>query len=277
MSEEKETETTPPKKYSRYRTVRQQDTKVEHPPPAAPVKQDGVSRSMSRYRRPRAPTNSQLNSPPVPSIPIPRSPQAINPSPVKGGTRRVTDPVQSPLKQQLPTRHDTVAGHRGGRESEVERRQRKAQEAIDREAQRQRALKEQEAQQLKQAQLRAEQARLTEEEAKRLLAEQKRKDLERLEAELDAAGPPLPPVKSPGRDKFVLFSRKRAATKTSPPATERGTSNSLSISRTKSDDSPGSTEPTFRVLEQKPNADAPISAVNSGERVSFEIFCTQQC
>lgn len=274
MSEEKETETTPPKKYSRYRAVRQQDTKVEAPNPSAPVQQDGVSRSMSRYRRPRVPTNSHLNSAPVPSIPIPRIPQAMSPNPVKGGVRRVTEPTQSPPKQQIPTRHDTVAGHRGGRESEAERRQRKAQEAIDREVQRQIAQKEQEAQRLREAQLRAEQALLAEEEAKRLLAEQKRKDLERLEAELDAAGPPLPLVTSPGKDKFGFFSRKRATTKTTPPATERSTSNSLSMSRTKTDDSPAreNTEPTFRVLEQKPNADAPISAVNAGERVSFEVF-----
>jgi hypothetical protein len=166
-------------------------------------------------------------------------------------------------------------------ETETERLQRQAREIREQEDQHRRAQKEQEEQQLANVKSKAEQARLAEEEKERLLAEQKRKDLERLEAELEAAAPPIPRVISPGKekDKFGFFSRKRAGTRDTPPPTVGSGKNSRSMSRSRSNDSPPqvSNEPTFRVIEQKreaivPGTDAPISAVNAGERVSIQYY-----
>ena len=112
----------------------------------------------------------------------------------------------------------------------------------------------------------AERARLAEEENAKLLEEQKRKDLERLQAELDAATPAPVPLASPAKEKFGFFSRKRAATKTSPPRSSESGSVPSTLSQTKSNEPP-------RRIEQGgggivPQTDAPISASNAGERVS---------
>lgn len=284
MSAETESATTPPRKYSRYRAVRQQAEAAKVEPPVVPAQQDGhdarVTRSMSRYRRSRVvPKHDHLTSPPLPSAAIPPIPPAFNANGAKETVRRVTEPTNNSQKQQMPTRHDTVAGPRGqgrARETDVERQQRKAREIREQEDQHRREQKEQEEQELARAKSKMELAREAEEEAARLLAEQKRKDLERLEAELDAAPPP-PRITSPGREKFNFFSRKRAATKVTPPTTAGSGNNSMSISRTKSNDSPPrrSHDPLPRGVEQGgggvvPGADAPISAVNAGERVGFD-------
>jgi hypothetical protein len=102
-----------------------------------------------------------------------------------------------------------------------------------------------------------------EEKNAKLLGEQKRKDLERLQAELDAASPAPALVASPAKEKFG-FLRKRAATKASPRSSE--SSSGPSLSQTKSNEPP-------RRIEQGgggivPQTDAPISASNAGERVS---------
>ena len=100
----------------------------------------------------------------------------------------------------------------------------------------------------------------------RLLQEQKRKDLERLEAELDAAAPAVSlPVTTPLKDKFAFFSKKVTATNVSPPRTS-GSSGRVQLARTRSNEPP-------RGIEQGgggivPQTDAPISASNAGERVS---------
>jgi hypothetical protein len=130
---------------------------------------------------------------------------------------------------------------------EQERQLRKYREEQDRIARQQRAEEE------------AELARKAAEESANLLAEQKRKDLERLQAELEAATPTPPPLPTGPREKLRFFSRKRAQTKTSPPV-------STSLSTTKSTEQP-------RGIEQGgggivPQIDAPISASNAGERVS---------
>jgi hypothetical protein len=242
------------------------------------------TKSMSRYRRTRIVSKTdQIAEPPMPPVPvIPRSnAQVLNshPSAQRDGTRRATDPVQSSQRQQRPVAGNT--GHGRPRETDDERMRRMGKEAHEREAQRRQALKEREEQERisrqQKAVAEAEQARKAEEEAANLLAEQKRKDLERLQAELDAAVPtsPLPPPATSPRDKLRFFSRKRAQTKTSPPATAERGSGSVSLSTTRSNEPP-------RGIEQGgggivPQIDAPISASNAGERVSCVTVVARPC
>lgn len=297
MSEEKDTASPPaPVKYSRYRSVRQQAEASKSPPRLLEPKSEDapVSRSMSRYRRPKShiPRNDQATSPqslpPIPSIP--RAPDLMSP------TRRVTEPAPSPGRQQRLAGNDRYGGRQvqQPRETDAERLQRKAREIREQEEQQRRAEAELAEQKRKIEQekenIEAEQARLAEER----LAEQKRKDLERLEAELDAAGPPPPRITTP-KEKFGFFTRKRAATKVSSTSTAAsGSRNTSEESRARSQDAATrgieqgggnaaqaltseprmkSQEPPPRAIEQGgggivPGTDAPKSAVNAGERVS---------
>jgi len=223
---------------------------------------------MSRYRRSRVVSKDELAAPPpVPSVPIPSRTQTTaaqhHPAP-RDPTRRVTEPVPS---VQAPA----TEREQGGRpkETERERLRRKAQEYRDREAA-QRKLEEQEARE--KAEEDAELARRQEKEAARILAEQKRKDLERLEAELDAAAPIAPKVTSPTREKFSFFSRKRAPTKSTSGSESRSGHNSMSKTRS-NEPPPRSSDPPKAIIEGGggivPQTDAPISASNAGERVSL--------
>ena len=266
----------------RYKSVQQA---VGATSQTSPEKKDGpnVSRSMSRYRRPRNP--NPVQNPPLPAGRIPQAHAQGSPTKPGESVRRVTDPVSStqiPQKQQLPTRHDTVAGTRTParpRETEAESSQRIAREIREQEEQYRRAQKEQEAQELRRIDSMAEQARRVEAEKARLLAEQKRKDLERLEAELEAAASAR--AVSPGKEKLGFFSRRRAATKSStptksaPPSPPESRNPSTSISRLQSHTSlpSSSKESQFKGIEQGgggivPGIDAPMSASNAGERVS---------
>jgi hypothetical protein len=232
---------------------------------------------MSRYRRSRVITKNELADytlpPPVPSIPSRTQTSAAQPLAIRDTTRRVTEPVPS-VQRQAPD-----AGREQGRpkETERERLRRKAQEYRDRE-EAQRKLEEQEARE--KAEEEAELARRKEDEAARILAEQKRKDLERLEAELDAAAPIAPRVTSLGREKFSFFSRKRAATRSAQPRNSESGSGSAanSMSRPRSNEAPRTTRPRSNeapraILEGGggvvPQTDAPISASNAGERVGL--------
>lgn len=223
------------------------------------------------------------------------SPQSLPPIPaiarvpdLTSTARRVTDPV--PSAQRTPG-NDRYGGRQAQRlrETETERLQRKAREIRDQEEQQRRAEREQEEQNRREEQQKAdaeaEQARLAEE----ILAEQKRKDLERLEAELDAASPGPARVTSP-RQKFGFFTRKCAATKVTPPSTTTSASRSSEEPQTKGQGrlSGGNAAPTSesrtrsqdvpsRAIEQGgggvvPGTDAPMSAVNAGERVSCQKF-----
>lgn len=266
MSEDKETSTPP--KYSRYRSVRQAVKAPEPEPQPLPVQKPNNdfsrSKSMSRYRRSMVPArtvqeNGELN-PPVPALPTQRS------APEDGRMRRqTTEPVNG---TQKPVENGRSAGRH--RETDDERLRRKVREFQEREDQQRRVQQEKDEQaRLRQQQkLEAEQERLREQENERLLAEQKCKDLQRLEAELDAAPtPPLSRVISPKRDKFAFFSRKRAPTKTSPPTTAGSGSVSHSVSRSRSNDAPKGIEQGGGGIV--PQTDAPISASNAGERVSL--------
>jgi hypothetical protein len=125
--------------------------------------------------------------------------------------------------------------------------------------------------------------RTQEEENARRLEEQKRKDLERLEAELAAAAarPTSPRKPSPTKDASgveKLFSLKRAVSKKhapKPSSIETGSDTvtavqSNELTKVKSSESP-------QVIVQGgggvvPGIDAPISAVNAGERVGLGAF-----
>lgn len=116
---------------------------------------------------------------------------------------------------------------------------------------------------------RLERQKADEEEAHRILAEQKRKDLERLEITLAAAvaapGPLSPPPASGGSGgKFRIFGRKKSAAKVAAtPPTSGGIGEVKTETRSTSDEMSGR-----RVEAAMVNMDAPVSAVNAGERVS---------
>jgi hypothetical protein len=267
MSHDAEAESTAAQpKYTRYRSVRRAaaDESAAKEQAAASVaareqKGDGPVRSMSRYRRPRAVSKVEQDTnvtsvPAIPALPLGQLNQAVS----RSATRRVAEPTlasQAQTTQFAPPRNVSEGEWTAGREIED-----------------QRAF-----------------AKTVEEK----LAEQKRKDLERLEATLDAAiqGPAVPRVASPAKEKFGFFSKKRAQTKSTPPAapTSAPTSahapaaapaaapSSASIAR-----SGGSNEMPRRSNEPPlprpvgqggavivPGTDAPISAVNAGERVSY--------
>jgi hypothetical protein len=331
MSEEKDatsSETPQPGKYTRYRSVRNPPAKF-YPPPveAMPVKHEentstlGRTKSMARYRRSRVGSPEQSNDtpPPMPTFPSRTKPDTLGNSTGNQRTRRDTDPVTSGTREQPSSsiqRAVTKAGNPGRKETEDERMRRKVVEFREREAQKARAEENQTspredeqtakrreaAQSVKQrkaqAEAEAEELQLKEEETARLLAEQKRKDLERLEATLDAAGPRSPSLTSP-KEKFNFFSRKRAASKAAPPRMSgSGSGSGLSASRTRSIEmSPpkeakttrNASPPSRRVVREPvklpqplrpdqmiqeggggivPQTDAPISASNGGERVS---------
>jgi hypothetical protein len=296
---EKDAATVTPPKYSRYRSVRR--AAKEPPPvlqsspesaPVVPENNDHIAkRSMSRYRHPKTgPRHDQLASPPAHTSPPvaaaspppyhsnnPYNPyHPINPNnnpyrsnnpynPFSQPVRRATEPV--PAKQRHDARSASVGRQtpQNYQETESERLQREAREAQEQEEQQRRARQQQEEE---------EQRILRETEEK--LAEQKRKDLERLEATLDAAvqAPAAQKVTTPVIERLNFFSRKRAKTKTSPPAASSAGTPSLSETRSRAsnDTPPKSNELPRQGSEQGestylPGTDAPISAVNSGERV----------
>lgn len=194
-----------------------------------------VQRSMSRYRRRVGAQDAKHAPMPVPAIPRGMNPQGLLGQPDdKTATRlpapRSPSPPPTPLSPQ-----------------EEEARLRRAHERT-------------------QAQ-RLERQKADEEEAHRILAEQKRKDLERLEITLAAAvaapSPVSPPPASGG--KFKIFGRKKSAAKIkSTPPGSGGKSEAKVETRSTSDEMSGrGIEPAMVGL------DAPVSAVNAGERVSF--------
>ncbi|KAH7323977.1 hypothetical protein BKA65DRAFT_511803 [Rhexocercosporidium sp. MPI-PUGE-AT-0058] len=267
-------------KYSRYRrqTLKPEPEPQPVPEPVQKPNNDfSRSKSMSRYRRSVVPAKAaqiaDYSNPPVPALP---GAQNTNGTDGRNIARRVTEPVNN---SQGEERHGETTGRSQGRyrETEEERMRRKVKEFREREEQ-QRKVEQAKAEQERLRQQRREEEelqRMAEEEPERLLAEQKRKDLERLQAELDAAPPPLP-VASPKKEKFAFFSRKRAVTRTTPPTTSGSGSGTNTMSKSRSNEPPRSTEVPRsteipRGIEQGgggivPQTDAPISASNAGER-----------
>ncbi|KFY07767.1 hypothetical protein V492_06840, partial [Pseudogymnoascus sp. VKM F-4246] len=229
----------PPAKYSRYRSVRKANaaaTAPAPPPPASQNKAEGgmMQRSMSRYRR----RGGAQDAPPVP-MPMPATPGgAIAQDPL--GSREVKTPkLPSPRSPSPPP---TPLSPR-----EEEARLRRAHERT-------------------QAQ-RLERQKADEEEAHRILAEQKRKDLERLEITLAAAvaapGPVSPaPLSGGSGGKFKIFGRKKSAAKVAPtPPGSGGKGEAKVETRSASDEMSGRGVEAAMV-----GIDAPVSAVNAGER-----------
>ncbi|KFY56817.1 hypothetical protein V496_06635 [Pseudogymnoascus sp. VKM F-4515 (FW-2607)] len=228
-----------PAKYSRYRSVRKANTAAMAPAPPAPAspnKPEGgiAQRSMSRYRRRGAAQDAQPAPLPTRTIPQGAIPQdhigRRDDRTTHVPTPRSPSPPPTPLSPQ-----------------EEEARLMRAHERT-------------------QAQ-RLERQKADEEEAHRILAEQKRKDLERLEITLAAAvaapGPLSPPPVSGGSGgKFRIFGRKKSAAKVAAtPPTSGGNGEVKTETRSTSDEMSGR-----RVEAATVNMDAPVSAVNAGER-----------
>ena len=235
-------------KYSRYR---RRTAETEAPPPPPPVveidvkqpKDEGITRSMSRYRRSRVvPKFTDPND--TPTIPeVPQIPRQAHSQSVSAGSRPtdLRQPVRSGTDPLTRMGEETIQEQ--SRETEAERSRRKAKIEVEEEdrrvaeheaqrahtrkgaeleggqkrsgetdaERRRKARKILEEEERREAELDAakdaQKLRGTAEETERILAEQKKKDLERLKAELDAA-PPIQKISSP-REKTRFFSRKK--------------------------------------------------------------------
>ncbi|KAF7923142.1 uncharacterized protein EAE98_007847 [Botrytis deweyae] len=267
-------------KYSRYRSVRALPAKPDPAPPTQDVQQNqntslSRTKSMSRYRRPKvAPQND--HSPPVPSLPVSHV-QSTSPNPAARipMTRRTTDPVDSAIglpsnyaqtRRPIPKRSQTHLGATGESQNYDERQQSyEPNYNSDNGINQQILLSPSHSPPPVSLPV-----QLSDEETERILAEQKRKDLERLEATLDAAANDS--VKSPPQ-KFAFFSSKRRATTTTKPPLPSVLDNIASIQRTIGDGPPRNDAPVINPVGIQqggggivPQTDAPISASNAPER-----------
>jgi hypothetical protein len=248
MSQDSEAETaTVQPKYTRYRSVRRAAAEESAAKELAALeatsrqqKGDGPVRSMSRYRHPRAASKVEQNVIPVPTTTVPTIP-AIPALPIS----QINQAAPSRVSEPAPMHQVQTAQKREGSKPVAQTVEEK-------------------------------------------LAEQKRKDLERLEATLNAAiqGPAVPRIGSPAKDKFGFFSRKKSvkspppAASTPPlpapaapvPAPSRPRSTSIVRSSGSNETPRTSKEPPLPLgpggTVIVPGTDAPISAVNAGERVS---------
>ncbi|QSZ32797.1 hypothetical protein DSL72_002376 [Monilinia vaccinii-corymbosi] len=268
-------------KYSRYRAVRAvPPSKSDHVPPEQDmqhIQNASLSRtkSMSRYRRPKlalkyegssgVPSLSESQGPSRSPIPIPRSPIM----------RRTTDPVgcaaglplnYAQTRRPIPQRSQTHLGATG--EPQDHNGQQQGYESnyySDNGVCQNRVLSPANSPPAVSVPI-----QLSDEETERILAEQKRKDLERLEATLDAAANEL--AKSPP-PKFAFFSSKRRATTTTKPISPGPLDNFASIQRAIADGPPRNDAPVISLMGIQqggggvvPQTDAPISASNAPER-----------
>ena len=246
MSADKDASASAPPKYARYRNVKSASSLKAQEPGKNNELEDTVQRSRSRYRHQAAPTTEGKTLPPVPR------PAA----PIQDAIRRATEPISSQGASGGEGRGRQTRGY--SQETEAERLRRQRQEAKDHENVERRQLQK-EAELRLEREAESERARLEEQTASKLLQDQKRKDLQRLDAELAAAAAPVSPAPS-SKDKFSgFFSRKRA-----PTATTKS-SNSGPGTRTSSTDlTQGIQQGGGGIV---PGTDAPVSAVNAGERV----------
>ncbi|KAF7890391.1 hypothetical protein EAF00_008706 [Botryotinia globosa] len=267
-------------KYSRYRSVRALPSNPDPAPPKQDVQQiqsTSLSRtkSMSRYRRPKVAPQTDP-SPPVPSLPVSHV-QSTSPNPAARMpmTRRTTDPVDSAMglpsnyaqtRRPIPKRSQTHLGATGGSHNYDERQQSyEPNYHSDHGVNQQILLSPSHSPPPVSLPV-----QLSDEETERILAEQKRKDLERLEATLDAAANDA--VKSPPQ-KFTFFGSKRRATTTTKPPLPSVLDNIAAIQRTIGDGPPRNDAPVINPVGIQqggggivPQTDAPISASNAPER-----------
>ncbi|KAJ8061782.1 hypothetical protein OCU04_009578 [Sclerotinia nivalis] len=282
MAEEKDQ---PPQvsqqKYSRYRSIRALPSNTDLSTPKQDVQQNqttSISRtkSMSRYRRPKLALKSE-DSPPVPSLPESHGPsRSPNPTARIPMTRRTSDPVDSATglpsnyaqtRRPIPKRSQTHLGATGESQDYNER-----QESYELNYNSDNGINQHKILSPSQSPPPVSlPVQLSDAETGKILAEQKRKDLERLEATLDAAANES--VKSPPQ-KFGFFSSKRrATTTTTKPIPPAALSNVASIQRAIADGPPRIDAPVINPVGIQqggggvvPQTDAPISASNAPER-----------
>lgn len=287
---------------SRYLSVRNANASTSSLPPAedtpATPNPSSIARSMSRYRRARpvnAPT--QVKSPPLPSpyehendAPSPRPRRRQNPSspsaedPFRDPTRSRNPQPSTPLRQNTDEETPRSRARRHSGSADRRPRQQRPQtetreDALLRQTSgdtagspRSPRLNDQNCQDHLQRYT-SEQSELTrQEEEERMAQEQaerwkriKRKELERLEKELAAAKPPVPSPKvhqSSGR--FGFFTRRWGDK--APGQVAATNAEGTRFWRRKE-------APPVEVTPiGGPGADAPVSAVNAGERVSLYVY-----
>jgi hypothetical protein len=250
-------------KFSRYRSVRHAEnpymaSRQASTPAAEP--QDGVKRSMSRYRRARVAAAADHSVPPAPAIPQEHlASQGKDVERSRSRYRKRSAPNLRPAESTVPGQHPdlprletTDQRIRGG---DGTRRTSQRYHASPKRRESSEPMRGREA-----AGEPFPPTQFTEEEAALILEEQKRKDLARLEDELAAATNSA--GQSPGKDRFGFFSRKRAATRTTPPISAVDPS---PMTRSQSDGPHRSIAPGGGGVV--PGTDAPLSAINAGERV----------
>ncbi|KAM3068947.1 hypothetical protein ACMFMG_004123 [Clarireedia jacksonii] len=260
-------------KFTRYRSVRVAPAKSESPPAnqhVEPTTSMSRTKSMSRYRRPKLVAKPE-DSPPMPSLPQSHGAATDYPSSAAtpiSRTRRASNPDSAAVRlpadyaqtrRPIPMRSQTTV---------AEGYQSQSGEIQDYNGTRQ-SNSPQEQDQPRPDQHRVLTAhspppislpiKLSDEDAERLLAEQKRKDLERLEATLNAAAADA--SKNPP-SKFGFFSKRRGTTsKTTPPTS---LSNESAALRAINDGPPRNDGPPksngLPVQDGPPKIDAPVLA-----------------
>ncbi|ESZ90442.1 hypothetical protein SBOR_9162 [Sclerotinia borealis F-4128] len=268
-------------KYSRYRSVRAVSSKTESSPSRQDVHQNQNSsmartKSMSRYRRPKLALQTE-DSPPVPALPNSHGPtKSPNPAARIPMTRRTTDLDETATglpknyaqtRRPIPHRSQTHLGATGELQDYNERQQScepnyNSDNGI---SQQHKVLSSSHSPPPVSLPV-----QLSDEETERILAEQKRKDLERLEATLDAAA--NEPARTPPQ-KFGFFSNRRRATTTTRPNPPASFGNIASLQRAIADGPPINDAPVINPVGIQqggggivPQTDAPISASNAPER-----------
>ncbi|KAB8292288.1 hypothetical protein EYC80_008030 [Monilinia laxa] len=275
-------------KFSRYRSVRAIPSKSDLIPPKQDVQQTqntslSRTKSMSRYRRPKLALKSE-DATLVPSLPESHVPSTSpNPTARIPIMRRTTDPVDSATslpsnyaqtRRPIPQRSQTHLGATGEPQDYSERQQSyESNYHSDNGVYQHKVLSPTHSPPPLPLPV-----QLSDEETERILAEQKRKDLERLEATLDAAANES--ARSPPQ-KFGFFSSKRRIAIATKPIAPSPLDNLASIQRAIADGPPRIEAPVINPMGIQqggggvvPQTDAPISASNAPER-RVVIRCNQ--
>ncbi|KAI9822550.1 MAG: hypothetical protein M1827_000269 [Pycnora praestabilis] len=292
-------------KFSRYRSVRKAAARrapVTSPPPVhgpvSPTLSDPMEHSKSRYRRARPPISSLETQEPLPPIPTQQQYQQLSPSSITSQEWPSSSPGRDPSGSPKVLRAGSAPSPHVDRVEIPRARTVKEPCSFERSARRERQRQEdrsklhaqheqsrdpasqsaglQNAQdgveelnaiqrdlgnQREQEERVLEEARRIEGERAQLLKEIKRRELERLEKELDAAKPSSSPPKiDQSRDKLGLFSRLKAD-KGSPPTSPDMQQSQCTFTQ---GDRQAHTDPGG--LGTVRGVDAPVSAVNAGER-----------
>ncbi|KAI9760664.1 MAG: hypothetical protein M4579_001528 [Chaenotheca gracillima] len=258
-------------KFSRYRSVRNASAKPSSSSPEPPTspQNDSIARSMSRYRRGARPATAP--HPPPPAISSPQV-RAIQDQPVQSppGSRivsasrdRIRSSSHAPVSKTQPApdpfSDEPPRVRRREHQEKVTNADRNVSSNQDTAPRETRRDKEDSARR-KEEQRGLRQRQQEDREFEERLQKIKQQELERLERELDAAQPfPMPEPKPKSR--FGFFSRRKQSkplSQIAPRQDERKASSKAPS------DAPRGIEPGGGGIV--PGTDAPISAVNAGER-----------